>query len=767
MPQFQLLSDTVWRVSPDPQGNGEALGFHAPAFDAHRWREVTVPSCFDVACPGLEFYDGVCWYRHAFRTWTDWQGRRVMLRFGAVNYRAKVWLNGVLVGESPDGFLPVEFDVTGVVTHDGENVLVVAVDNTPYPEDVPGPHVGWRRYGGITRDVILYATDVLYLEDPWVVAMPEGDLTYRVRVVNGRATAVETDLEINIYGPDGVCQLLDIVRVALAPGEAREVTVSNWVPGAQPWSPATPVLYTAIAHLGTGEEVPVQFGFRRIEATPGGLLLNGEPIFLTGFNRHEDSPTALMASDDDTVKRDLLAMKQDAGANLVRLCHYPHDPHELDLCDQMGLLVFAEIPLYFWNDMAAGERLNDVRAATARRQLERMITRDRNHPSIIFWSVSNETHDDVPAVAESNRALIRRARELDPTRLCVHVSNHWQDAPNFAEDDVICINGYPSIDWEANGPSDAFREGRSAAVWRAGLETLHAQYPDKPVFISEFGHASLLGTTGHAFGEDIHAQALAMEFPAFDAPYICGATVWCWADHGWDVTRFFHGMVISPFGVLTRDRRRKQPYYVIRDLFRARQGQEPLPRPVSPSPGSIVMIRPDLENIPEARLPEGYRIRPMTLGDAGLWDDIERDAERFFPITDGLFLEQFGSDPEAVPRRCFLVLDPLGIAIGTISAWYCRDFHGEEWGQIHWVALRPSAQGKGLGKAMMTHALRVMAQWHDRAFLITSTERVGAVKRYLDYGFLPDLTDPATRAQWEDLAQKLQHPALLQALQAV
>ncbi len=117
-----------------------------------------------------------------------------------------------------------------------------------------------------------------------------------------------------------------------------------------------------------------------------------------------------------------------------------------------------------------------------------------------------------------------------------------------------------------------------------------------------------------------------------------------------------------------------------------------------------------------------------------------------------------------MPRRCFLVTDARGLGVGTISAWYLRDFRGQEYGLVHWVAVRPAAQGKGVGKAMLSAALRVMAQWHDRAMLITSIERVGAIKLYLDFGFLPDLSNPAGHAQWLALAETLAHPRLLSAL---
>ena len=154
----------------------------------------------------------------------------------------------------------------------------------------------------------------------------------------------------------------------------------------------------------------------------GGLLLNGRPIFLTGFNRHEDSPRVGMVPDMETTRRDLEDMVR-MGCNFVRLCHYPHDPRELDLCDELGLLVMAEIPLYWWNGLEEGEEACAHKLDAAKRQLSNMIRRDINHPAIVFWSVSNETEEQRPEVAAGNRELVRLAKELDPTRLAVHVSS--------------------------------------------------------------------------------------------------------------------------------------------------------------------------------------------------------------------------------------------------------------------------------------------------------------------------------------------------------
>lgn len=766
--EHQLLTG-LWRFSPDPHGDGEALGFWKPGWDVRRWREVPVPSVFEAGCQDLDFYEGVCWYRRSFCVDSAWHAPRLVLRFEAVNYRARVWLNGQWLGENRDGFLPFEFDVTGQVRRDGENVLAVAVDNAHHEGDVPGMHVGWRGYGGILRDVTLRPAANLAIEQLTVAAEPDvagGVVTCRVRVHNHGQTSGQGAVTVCVYDATGETVLASLApaAVAVSVGEVAEFAVGGRLDGAKAWSPATPVLYRAVATLRAGAEVAdtatVRFGFRQVKATADGLRLNGEPLFLTGFNRHEDSPLTAMAADLATVRRDLEQMRE-AGANFVRLCHYPHDPAELDLCDELGLLVFCEIPLYFWNDAAEGRRTHAARIQTATRQLERLIARDANHPSVIFWSVSNETHEEHPEVAESNRALIRRARELDPTRLCVHVSNHWLTHPNFAEDDVICINHYPSIDWERRGHQAGADLSGAAENWGRELARLRQQYPAKPILVAEFGYCSFAGTVGNAFGEDEHARVIEAEFAAIERQaYVCGATIWCWADHAWPAGRFFNGLSVSPFGVLSRDRRKLQPFWTSRHLFRARQKLASSPAGGPTCGAGVVMIRPHLKALPVVPFPGGCGIRSMRVEDIGLWTDIQREAEPYFPISDTLFREQFGDDPSAIGWRCFLVTDPKGLGIGTISSWYNRDFHGQDYGRIHWVSLRPAWQGKGLGKAALAYAMARLAQWHERAYLVTSSERLAAIHLYLDFGFTPDLSEAEAPAVWREIATRLKHPAL-------
>lgn len=570
-----LSLDGPWKFLPDLAAEGEARQLWKPAAGDLPWRDVVVPSVFEAGSPETKYYTGVGWYRRAFRLPAAWSGRRVVLRFEAVNYRAKVWLNERLLGESRDGFLPFEFEIGGAARFDGDNLLTVEADNRHHEGDVPGMHTGWRGFGGILRPVSVYTTPALYIEQVAAIAVPRGDarpLSLKVRVHNTGHTAAEAAIRLGVKDTAGKPVSLTggaSQSVRVGAGESADLALEAQLPGAGLWSPQTPTLYTAMVRLeqaGTETDArDTRFGFRRIEATPNGLRLNGEPVFLTGFNRHDDSPATAMAFDAPTARRDLERMKE-AGANFVRLCHYPHSPLELDLCDELGLLALGEIPLYFWNNREEGRRTNEARTRTAMSQLERMIARDINHPAVIFWSVSNETAEEVPEVTRSNQELVRRARQLDPTRLIVHVSISAGKDGNFDTDDVVCVNTYFSIDMK-----DEAGLAKLPALWRRSFEGLHQRYPGKPILVTEFGAMARPGTAE----EDLYARKLEADFKAqmaVDAPYLCGSIIWCWADHPWPPGRFGGGSDTSYYGVLDRERHPKKAFDAARQLFRAKQG---------------------------------------------------------------------------------------------------------------------------------------------------------------------------------------------------
>lgn len=183
-----------------------------------------------------------------------------------------------------------------------------------------------------------------------------------------------------------------------------------------------------------------------------------------------------------------------------------------------------------------------------------------------------------------------------------------------------------------------------------------------------------------------------------------------------------------------------------------------MPEPPPDTP--VRMIRTHLRDVPVVPFPEGFGIRALRRDEGPLWTDVQRDAEKLFPIADDLFVRQFGDDGQEIERRCFFVVDGKKQAVGTISAWR-GDAKDASWGRIHWVAVRPAYHRRGLAKAALAFALGRLAEWHERAFLDTSTGRLPALKMYLDFGFAPDLShDPDAISAWRVVRAALDHPGL-------
>jgi beta-galactosidase/beta-glucuronidase len=552
----------LWQAKLDPENTGEQEGYFKLEFTAEGWRQVHVPGSFANVAPEIDRYEGVGWFRRSFRVPDSFRGRQVVLHFEGVNYLCQVWVNGRLVGENRDSFLGFDLPLGPETRFDGDNMLVVRVDNTRRRDIIPGGRQGWHPFGGILREVELRASDLCRIESTRIVAEPngtEGSLRLQAVVANGYGQPKTGRLELTILDAKGAA--LSQSRTSSAEIEAGKTVAlesSQHLPGVQAWSPVRPVLYTAQIQLVSDDKVldrrSIRFGFRKIEARGTMLYLNGKPVFLTGFNRHEDSPKTDMSPDHELTRKELLQMKE-MGCNFIRLCHYPQHPRTLDLCDEIGLLVMGEIPLYMWPGVAEGLENYRGTVESAKRQLTRMIERDYNHPSVVLWSVSNECHTQHPEVRGTNVMLIQQAKRLDPARLAVHVSDHWQQgdprADSFGEDDVICLNGYPN---PKEGP----------AWWATRLEQLHREYPGKAILVTEFG-----GEADRPIEWQI--GRLKAGFEGTKAPYVCGITIWCWADHPWDKT--WLKPPLSPYGVFSRDRQPRPSVEVAQQGFRERQRQ--------------------------------------------------------------------------------------------------------------------------------------------------------------------------------------------------
>ena len=551
-----------WKATLDAEDKGEREGYFKPDFVTQGWKDVNVPASFANVAPEIDRYEGVGWFRRTFRVPAKWRDKRMALRFEGVNHRCKVWINGRLVGENPDAFLGFELPLGSETRRDADNVIVVRADNGRRRDTIPGGRLGWHPYGGILREVGLAASNPLRIDDVLISGEPAdggGRFRLRAKVANGLSQSITGQFTGTISGPGLIAPVsVPAQTVTLEQGQERTLEVTGTVVQAQAWSPEQPARYTVEVRLLVGDRlvdaVPAMFGFRRIETRGEMLFLNGRPVFLTGFNRHEDSPRTDMCPDPELTRKELMQMKE-MGCNFIRLCHYPQHPETVHMCDELGLLVMCEIPLYMWPGLSEGLENYRETVEAAKRQLTKMIEAHFGHPSVIFWSVSNEIHTQNPEVRGTNVMLIQQARRLDPTRLAVHVSDHWQPyysrADSFGEDDVICLNAYPD---PKDGPG----------WWTKRLEELHREYPGKPILITEFG-----GEADRPIEWQI--GRLKAGFEGTTAPYVCGTTIWCWADHPWDKT--WLQPPLSPYGVFSRDRQPRASVEVAGQGFLDRQRQ--------------------------------------------------------------------------------------------------------------------------------------------------------------------------------------------------
>jgi beta-glucuronidase len=453
-----------------------------------------VPGDWNSQDDRLFYYEGTVWYRRKFDYEVDAQ-RRVFVHFGAANYRADVYLNGRKLGTHVGGFTPFQFEITDVLKLK-DNSLVVKVDNTRHLEAVPTVNTDWWNYGGLTRDVTLIDTPKTFVRS-YALQLADGATDRIVGSVQLEGASVGKEVTIAI--PEAGIR---VRSRADAFGIARFEATSRKL---QLWSPSTPKLYAVSVSID-GDKLEDRIGLRQIAVRGRDILLNGAPIFLRGISLHEENPLrgGRAYSVDDA--RLLLGWAKELGCNFVRLAHYPHNEHVARVADEMGLMLWEEIPVYWtiqWN--------NPQTLANATSQLTEMIERDRNRASVVVWSVANETPVSEPRT-RFLKALVDRTRALDSSRLVsaameVHTDpadkfHRIVDDPFGEYTDLLSFNQY--IGWY-DGLPDTLPKIRWTFAY------------DKPVVISEFGADALQGMHGdrlarftEEYQADLYHQTLGM-----------------------------------------------------------------------------------------------------------------------------------------------------------------------------------------------------------------------------------------------------------------
>lgn len=504
--------DGTWRLTLDPFEEGLRQRWYAnddappDTWETPRdWQwdagePAPVPGCWNLLRPDLLHYEGSAWYVRELEAEAPAPDEVVLIHFGAVAQRAEVFLNGHHLGGHLGGSTPFVLDATPALQA-GRNRLMVMVENARRPERVPMHHFDWFNYGGPHRSVSLLRLPRVHVRR-FALWLEPGSGFRRIR------------LRASLSRPADSVGRLVIPALGLSAEVRFRAGEADLALEAAPtlWSPADPVLLDVELHHGA-EVLRDRVGFRELRTEGTRILLNGEDLVLCGVCVHEDDLVAGRCTDAADIAR-RIAHAKELGGNFLRLAHYPHDERVARMCDEAGILLWSEIPVYW---AIAFE--NPGTLADARNQLEEMIARDANRASIILWGVGNE-NADTDARLHFMAELARAARQADPSRLvtaaCLINRAEFRIEDRLAAHlDVIGLNEY--FGWYEQG----FQ----------GLQRLLANSrPDRPVIISETGADARAGHRDSAaplFSEERQAafyegQAAALE----RAPYVRGLAAW-------------------------------------------------------------------------------------------------------------------------------------------------------------------------------------------------------------------------------------------------
>ncbi|MBQ4580841.1 MAG: beta-glucuronidase [Clostridia bacterium] len=514
-----------------------------------------VPSAWEMI-PALHNYRGRAVYETEITC-----GGNVRICFGGVSFRARVLLDGAEIASHYNAF--TAFDAVAAGLAYGTHRLAVEVD-TRFGDDST-LHVSndYYSYGGITRPVTVEQLSDAYVKQLHVTP---------IRGENGWQARVEAIL-CSLSGNELVCDVRleaagasDCVQgLTIAPHGEIVVTRLLDCPDVQPWEVESPVLYDVSAVIeAEGEAVDDlcdRFGFRTVEVRGKDILFNGKKLTIKGFNRHEEYGPFGCATPVESMAHDILLMK-DMGANAVRTCHYPNDPRFLDLCDEMGLLVWEE-------SHARGLSIDTMRLPNFMPQnllcTREMVQQHYNHPSIFIWGCLNECSDDTDDGADCYRRTFRLLDELDESRPMTAALLERAGGKVFGDSDVISVNIYPQ--WYYNAPvQDSIDKKRAEIIAGGG--------GDKPLIISEIGGGAVYGyhdPLGEAkWSEERQCTILREQITAvLTHPDCSGIFIWQFADvrvdEGWAMSR---PRTHNNKGVVNEYRQPKMSYALVKELFR-------------------------------------------------------------------------------------------------------------------------------------------------------------------------------------------------------
>ncbi|MDO6736354.1 glycoside hydrolase family 2 protein [Wenyingzhuangia sp. 2_MG-2023] len=517
--------------------------------DYKQWDTLKVPGNWDTRKRYAE-YVGKGYYQKNFKLPTNWQGKQVRLKFGAVYQTAKVWLNGEFLGTHVGGYLPFEFNITQKVKKKEVNSVVVMADNTI-------KRGAWWAWGGISREVFLEANESVRMVYQHIASVPnfktkEVAFSIKYKIENNGSSLAKVAIAFRIK--DVV--KLENKELSIKAGEVKETVIhfTKKLSDVKLWHFDHPNLYQLTSELlikGKLQDVATDnFGVRKFEVIGEQFYLNNQPVRMNGVNRVHNHPDYGNTEPDHLITQDLLDIKS-LGCNFSRLMHAPLSKNILDFCDKNGFLLVEEIPV--WGDQDPNSIPNNP---LTKQWMKTMIERDFNHPSVVAWSVGNELRN--PEGAWSTKALtadqygyvdsmLDYVAELDTTRLKTYVTitsyrKGEIGTEPYEKVDFISMNSY------GNAPVLA--------------EKTHKKFPGKPIFISEIG----IGQIGPAPEGGLSDRLVGYLKELKKYPYVTGVSLWSYNDYRSN----YKGTPESGFrewGIVSETREKKKAYQQLKDVY--------------------------------------------------------------------------------------------------------------------------------------------------------------------------------------------------------
>lgn len=559
-----------WRFALDPLNVGESQEWGDSTYPVKEMDKVTVPHCFSVD-QRYFFHTGTAWYFKSFDANTLKEGERAFIRFDAAFYKTKAWLNDKAIGEHEGGYTPFEMEVTSLLRQ--KNRLVVTVNNSWDTTTIPGsktfdpnhrPNAGqlypWINYGGIIRPVQLIIRPAVFIQNIFVNATPDlkkgtADLLLKVFIENGKpevfgqsALTAAKSVKANVVDVEtGSPYSLSFKNIATAPSASGYViTLRASMPAnmVKLWSFDNPALYRMVVTAGS-DSLSQNFGIRKIEVKGTQLTLNGQPLKLGGANRPTDYPGFGSLDPDSVLIKDLTLMKN-GGMEFSRIAHHPVSSFILDWADKNGMLIITEAGNW---QMTPKQMADPLIRRKYQSQAKEMILRDWNHPSVIAYSMGNEFPSNTPEAKAWVKDMRDWYKTIDSSRLITFASYYvWRDFIRKPEDEASMYVDFIS----ANIYGDHLKL----------LKHLHDVYPDKPVFISEFG---MRATPNKKEEARLNYLVDAMK-SIRSCPYVAGAAVWSFNDY---LSRYpgTDGNGYRAWGLVAPDRKPREMYYEWQQQF--------------------------------------------------------------------------------------------------------------------------------------------------------------------------------------------------------